>query len=129
MLPTPNNHERAGAVGNRYAWLYAHEGRSAAVDGGAGAFGSPTRIPWGYEKGNASWDIGIILTRHDLACARVIELRRTAIVRGQPDKRLRLALSVACTCHANDSKSERTSMTNKKEKTNNEFTTFRAPPI
>lgn len=125
MLPTPNNLERARLVGDQYdSRLYAHTGRSVAVDGGAGVSGSPPRIPWGYEKGSAAWDIGQVLTRHKIghgmACARVIELRRSAL-KGIPAKvRLNKALALPCTCGAGNSMSEQSSLTNKKENNDSE---------
>lgn len=73
-----------------------------------------------YEKGSAAWDISMILTRHAdgytksrhgdyAACSRVLELRRTAQDR-DAQERLRLALSVVCSCGAGDSSAERSSI-------------------
>lgn len=64
-----------------------------------------------YEKGNAPWDIGMILTRHAPGCQRVVNLRMTAIShRLQGAERLTLALATQCTCGVGDSDSERTSL-------------------
>lgn len=69
-----------------------------------------------YEKGTASWDLGLILTRHETgsgggpSCARVIEVRRSARMNLTAPHRLNLALAVACTCTMGDSPSEQTSL-------------------
>lgn len=70
-----------------------------------------------YEKGNAMWDIGMILTRHDTsfvpgdrpACARAAELEQTA---GHHDAagRLLVALLVDCTCGKGNSRAESSSL-------------------
>lgn len=131
VLPTPNNLERARLVGDLHdSRLHAHVGRSVAVDTGVGALGS---LP----RNSAAWTLGLILTRHGtgharshkgdwLACARVIELRRTALTGMNAEQRLSTALMLPCTCGAGSSKNERLSLTNKKEKTNN-GTTLRTP--
>lgn len=80
-----------------------------------------------YEKGSASWDLGMILTRHGAGitknqngtlgvCARVANLRVTADqnMRGikvhSADQRLAMALLVKCTCGAGDSDTEKSSI-------------------
>ena len=70
-----------------------------------------------YEKGSASWDISMILTRHDTslvpgdrpACARSKELEDTA---GEPNAEGRLvaALLTECTCGKGNSPAESTSL-------------------
>jgi hypothetical protein len=136
VLPTPNNLERARLVGDSHDLrLHAHTGRTVAVDGGAGAFVPP--FPMGYMKGSAAWDIGQIQTRHSIgrtrarngshgvACARIIELRRSALKSIPAEVRLNKALAIPCTCGAGNSMSEQSSKTNK-ENTNNEHPTIRA---
>ncbi len=72
-----------------------------------------SHTPAGVEKGHASYDISMVLTRHatfGTVCARVLDLRRTA-GKGRPGvARLESALKTACTCGAGDSDSERTSV-------------------
>lgn len=79
-----------------------------------------------YERGTASWDIGMVLTRHGngtiktengdfSTCARVLDLRRTAHIQMSGVKRLESALNTACTCGAGDSESEETSLNYNKE--------------
>ena len=80
-----------------------------------------------YQTGTATWDVGMILTRHGngftrnpdgtvAACARVIELRRSAQANlaGEAhtpvEERLALALARPCTCGAGDADCERTSV-------------------
>lgn len=64
-----------------------------------------------YEKGSPSWDIGIILTRHEDGCARRKELERSNAQTFKPDphRRLQLALDTDCDCGRGDSEAERTS--------------------
>lgn len=99
-------------------------GTRAAVDARARVGVPSPYIPYGFEKGSAAWDIGQALTRHniggkrarnghDLICARVIELRRTALTGIQASVRLSKALAVPCTCGAGNSLSEQSSLTNK----------------
>lgn len=69
-----------------------------------------------YEKGTPSWDISAILTRHqtlpldDTACARVVELRSTALSGMPAQHRLERALNTECSCGVGDSDAERTSL-------------------
>lgn len=64
-----------------------------------------------YEKGNAAWDIGMVMTRHAPGCQRVVNLRLTAVShRHDGVERLTRALATQCTCAAGDSDAERTSL-------------------
>lgn len=77
-----------------------------------------------YEKGTPAWDIGQILTRHhqdhggNSPCARVTVLRRSAnpardasgLQRMTAAERLDQALRTECTCGADDSPAETTSI-------------------
>jgi hypothetical protein len=73
-----------------------------------------------YEKGSASWDLGIVPVRHSdgkkrarngqfVKCARYAEWERTAEDR-DAEGRLRLVLLIECTCGAGDSVAEMTSL-------------------
>jgi hypothetical protein len=61
-----------------------------------------------YEKGNPSWDISIILTRHHPACRRVESLRSTAGMHLSAADRLTRAHAEPCNCGAGESSAEHT---------------------
>jgi len=67
-----------------------------------------------YEKGSPAWDVGIIVTRHHVDCARLADLRRTAAIKSAggyvtAEERLSSALTTPCSCGAGDSDAEATS--------------------
>lgn len=73
-----------------------------------------------YEKGTASWDIGMVMTIHAESCNRRAVLRRNAPINSgipmPPDVRLKQALQTACTCgKGSDRPEERTSLRKERE--------------
>lgn len=59
-----------------------------------------------YEKGTPSWDIGIIITRHDVDCAKRVILRSNTV--RPAGERADEANHMACTCGRGESPAETT---------------------